>query len=115
MRTRTLLSQVLAVNIGLVAATALVAAELAPVRASGVASPSREMLIVLAVAGAVFASPLRRPKRLNPLDRLLDTMDRVDLPSPGQRACAPENAPREIERLTADFTRMLERLEEERR
>src|SRR5262249_57796484 len=49
------------------------------------------------------------------LDRLLDTMDRVDLHSPGQRACAPENAPREIERLTADFNRMLERLEEERR
>ncbi|HEY2636463.1 MAG TPA: sensor histidine kinase, partial [Solirubrobacteraceae bacterium] len=46
---------------------------------------------------------------------LLDTMDRVDLHSPGQRACAPENAPREIERLTADFNRMLERLEEERR
>ena len=42
-------------------------------------------------------------------------MDRVDLTSPGQRACAPENAPREIERLTADFNRMLERLEEERR
>src|SRR5262249_15449208 len=48
------------------------------------------------------------------LDRLLDTMDRVDLHSPGQRACAPENAPREIERLTADFNRMLVRLEEER-
>ncbi len=115
MRTRTLLSQVLAVNTGLVAATALVAAALAPVRASGVASPSRALLIVLAVAGAVFANSLLLRKRLDPLDRLHDTMDRVDLHSPGQRACAPENAPREIERLTADFNRMLERLEEERR
>src|SRR6201991_4557731 len=114
MRTRTLLSQVLAVNIGLVAATALVAAALAPVRASGVASPSRALLIVLAVAGAVFANSLLLRKRLEPLDRLLDTMDRVDLHSPGQRACAPEGAPREIERLTADFNRMLERLEQER-
>src|SRR5262249_40122040 len=115
MRTRTLLSQVLAVNTGLVAATALVAAALAPVRASGVASPSRAALIVLAVAGAVFANSLLLRKRLEPLDRLLDTMDRVDLHSPGPRARAPENAPREIERLTADFNRMLERLEEERR
>src|SRR3954470_19063359 len=115
MRTRTLLSQVLYVNTGLVAATALVAAALAPVRASGVASPSRAALIALAVAGAVLANSLLLRKRLDPLDRLLDTMDRVDLHSPGQRACAPENAPREIERLTADFNRMLERLEEERR
>jgi two-component system sensor histidine kinase UhpB len=114
-RTRSLLSQVLYVNTGLVAATALVAAALAPVRASGVASPSRAALIVLAVAGAVFANSLLLRRRLEPLDRLLDTMDRVDLHSPGQRACAPENAPREIVRLTADFNRMLERLEEERR
>src|SRR5919202_6621050 len=115
MRTRTLLSQVLAVNTGLVAATAIVAAALAPVRASGIASPSRALLIVLAVAGAVLANSLLLRKRLRPLDRLLATMDRVDLASPGQRACAPENAPREIERLTADFNRMLARLEEERR
>src|SRR5919199_2558333 len=115
MRTRTLLSQVLAVNTGLVAATAIVAAVLAPVCGSGVASPSRILLIVLAVAGAVLANSLLLRKRLRPLDRLLATMDRVDLASPGQRACAPENAPREIERLTADFNRMLARLEEERR
>jgi two-component system sensor histidine kinase UhpB len=115
MRTRTLLSQVLAVNTGLVAATAIVAAMLAPVRASGVASPSRALLIVAAVAGAVLANSLLLRKRLRPLDRLLATMDRVDLASPGQRACAEENAPREIERLTADFNRMLTRLEEERR
>jgi two-component system sensor histidine kinase UhpB len=89
MRTRTLLSQVLAVNIGLVAATAIVA--------------------------AVLANSLLLRKRLQPLDRLLATMDRVDLASPGQRACAPENAPREIERLTADFNRMMGRLEHERR
>src|SRR3954449_10507080 len=113
MRTRTLLSQVLAVNIGLVAATAIVAALLAP--AGVAAAPSRAVLIVLAVAAAVLLNSLLLRRRLSPLDRLLATMDRVDLTSPGQRACAPENAPREIEHLTADFNRMLERLEEERR
>jgi two-component system sensor histidine kinase UhpB len=113
MRTRTLLSQVLAVNTGLVAATAMVAALLAP--AGVAAAPSRALVIVLAVAAAVLVNSLLLRRRLSPLDRLLHTMDRVDLASPGQRACAPENAPREIERLTADFNRMMERLEEERR
>jgi two-component system sensor histidine kinase UhpB len=113
MRTRTLLSQVLAVNTGLVAATAMVAALLAP--AGVAAAPSRALVIVLAVAAAVLLNSLLLRRRLSPLDRLLQTMDRVDLASPGQRACAPENAPREIERLTADFNRMMERLEEERR
>src|SRR3954453_18755945 len=111
MRTRTLLSQVLAVNTGLVAATALVAAVLGP---AGFAAPSRALLIGMAVAMAVLGNSLLLRRRLAPLDRLLQTMERVDLASPGQRACAPENAPREIEALTADFNRMLERLEVER-
>ena len=108
MRKRTLLTQVLAVNIGLVTATAIVAALIAP--AGVAATPSRALLIVLAVASAVLLNSLLLRRRLAPLDRLLATMDRVDLASPGQRACVPENAPREIERLTADFNRMLERL-----
>jgi two-component system, NarL family, sensor histidine kinase UhpB len=113
MRTRTLLSQVLAVNTPLVAATAMVAALLAS--AGVAAAPSRAVVIVLAVAAAVLLNSVLLRRRLAPLDRLLATMDRVDLASPGQRACAPGNAPREIERLTADFNRMLDRLEEERR
>jgi two-component system sensor histidine kinase UhpB len=114
MRTRTLLSQVLAVNTGLVAATAIVAALLAPDSTQGVASTQRLLLIVLAVVSAVLLNSLLLRQRLAPLDRLLETMGSVDLASPGQRAAAPPNAPREIERLTADFNRMLERLEQER-
>ena len=77
MRTRTLLSQVLAVNIGLVAATAIVAALLAP--AGVAATPSRALLIGLAVAAAVLLNSLLLRRRLAPLDRLLETMERVDL------------------------------------
>jgi two-component system sensor histidine kinase UhpB len=114
MRTRTLLSQVLAVNTGLVAATAIVAALLAPDNTQDVASAQRLLLIGLAVVSAVLLNSLLLRQRLAPLERLLETMERVDLASPGQRAGAPPNAPREIERLTADFNRMLERLEHER-
>jgi two-component system sensor histidine kinase UhpB len=114
MRTRSLLSQVLAVNTALVAATAIIAALLAPDNAGDVAAAQRLVLIALAVVSAVLLNSLLLKRRLAPLDRLLDTMERVDLASPGQRASASPNAPREIERLTADFNRMLARLEEER-
>jgi two-component system sensor histidine kinase UhpB len=115
MRTRTLLSQVLAVNTALVALTAIVAAVLAPHAAGDLTSLQRLLPIGLAVASAVLLNSLLLRRRLEPLDRLLHTMERVDLASPGQRATAPPNAPREIERLTADFNRMLARLEDERR
>jgi two-component system sensor histidine kinase UhpB len=114
MRSRTLLSQVLAVNTALVTATALIAALLAPEDASDVASLRRLILIALAVVSAVLLNSLLLKQRLRPLDRLVETMDRVDLASPGQRAQTSAGAPREIERLTADFNRMLARLEEER-
>ena len=88
MRTRSLLSQVLAVNTALVAATAIVAAVLAPDNAGDVAAAQRLLLIALAVVSAVLLNSLLLKRRLAPLDRLLHTMERVDLASPGQRASA---------------------------
>src|SRR5262245_39755355 len=114
MRTRSLLSQVLAVNTALVTGTALVAAILAPEDTHDVASVQRLVLIGLAVVSAGLVNTLLLRQRLRPLDKLVQTMDRVDLASPGQRATVAANAPREIERLTHDFNRMLSRLEEER-
>src|ERR1700742_2717513 len=114
MRSRPLLSQVLAVNTALVTATATVAALLAPEDTNDVASAQRVVLIGLAVVSAVLLNTLLLRQRLRPLDKLVATMDRVDLASPGQRATVVANAPREIERLTHDFNRMLARLEEER-
>src|SRR3954454_712514 len=114
MRTRTLLSQVLAVNSGLVAATAIMAAILAPEKAGDVAAIQPLLLIGLAVVGAVLLNTILLKRRLAPLDRLIDTMERVDLASPGQRPKAHHTAPREIQRLTAGLDRMLTRLEDER-
>ena len=114
MRKRSLLSQVLAVNTALVAATAVVAALLAPENTGDLAAAHRLLMIALAVVSAVLLNTLLLKRRLAPLDRLLATMERVDLASPGLGASAAPNAPREFERLTADFNRMLARLEEER-
>ncbi len=108
MRTRSLLNQVLAVNAALVAATAVVSALLAPKDTRGL------ILIGIAIVSAVLVNTLLLKRRLVPLEDLLMTLERVDPSSPGQRATAPVNAPREVTLLTAGFNRMLARLEEER-
>ena len=97
MRTRTLLTQVLAVNTALVAGTAIVAAIIARGRFEDVFSLQRMLLLGLAVASAVLLNSLLLRRRLRPLERLLHTMERVDLSRPGQRAAtpaAPSSAPR---------------------
>src|ERR1700741_1501243 len=108
MRTRSLLNQVLAVNAALVAATAIVSALLAPKDTRGL------ILIGIAIVSAVLVNTLLLRRRLIPLEGLLTTLQRGDPSSPGQRAIAPRNAPREVELLTAGFNRMLARLEQER-
>src|SRR3954465_13379274 len=115
MRTRTLLTQVLAVNTALVAGTAIVAAIIARGRFEDVFSLQRMLLLGLAVASAMLLNSLLLRRRLRPLERLLHTMERVDLSRPGQRAATPAGAATGVERLTADFNRMMARLEEERR
>jgi two-component system, NarL family, sensor histidine kinase UhpB len=114
MRTRSLLSQVLAVNTVLVTVTAFVAALLAPDQAGGLASLQRDLLIGVAVVTAVLVNTLLLRHRLKPLEHLVETMERIDLMSPGQRATVIPNATRDIQRLTAAFNRMLARVEEER-
>ena len=115
MRTRTLLSQVLAVNTFLVALTAFVAALIARDRLEDAASIEGLLLIALAVFIVVLLNSILLRRRLEPMGRLVDTMSSVDLTTPGKRADVSKNAADEVRRLSADFNRMLERLEQERR
>jgi two-component system, NarL family, sensor histidine kinase UhpB len=115
MRSRTLLSQVLAVNTFLVALTAFVAALIARDRLEDAASIEGLLLIVLAVFIVVLLNSILLRRRLEPMGRLVDTMSSVDLMSPGKRADVSKGAADEVRRLSADFNRMLERLEQERR
>ena len=48
-------------------------------------------MIGLAVVSAVLVNTLLLKRRLAPLDRLMATMERVDLASPGQRATAHQS------------------------
>jgi two-component system, NarL family, sensor histidine kinase UhpB len=115
MRQRTLLTQVLAVNTGLVAVTAFVAAVVARDRLREATSEEGLLLIALAVFSAVLLNSILLRRRLAPIERLVQTMSRVDLTAPGMRANVSRRAASEVQRLGADFNRMLARLEQERR
>jgi two-component system, NarL family, sensor histidine kinase UhpB len=115
MRPRTLLTQVLAVNTALVALTAFLAALVARDQLKDAVSTEGLLLIALAVFGAVLLNSILLRRRLEPMGRLVETMSSVDLASPGKRADVSDNAAEEVRRLSADFNRMLERLEHERR
>jgi two-component system, NarL family, sensor histidine kinase UhpB len=115
MRSRTLLTQVLFVNTVLVAITAFVAAVVARDRLEDAASIEGLLMIGLAVCGAVLLNSILLRRRLEPIERLVETMSSVDLASPGKRSDVTRGAASEVRRLSADFNRMLERLEHERR
>jgi two-component system sensor histidine kinase UhpB len=115
MRQRTLLTQVLAVNTMLVALVAIFAALVTRDRLSEAMSTQGLLMIVIAILSAVLLNSLLLRRRLAPIEQLVDTMSRVDLSSPGTRAKVARKAAREVQRLAADFNRMLARLEEERR
>jgi two-component system, NarL family, sensor histidine kinase UhpB len=115
MRPRTLLTQVLAVNTALVALTAFVAALVARDQLKDATSAEGLLLIALAVSGVILLNSILLRRRLEPMGRLVETMSSVDLATPGKRADVSANAAEEVRRLSADFNRMLERLEHERR
>ncbi len=115
MRSRTLLSQVLAVNAALVTLTACVAVVVARGGVQEAVRADELLLMALAVSTVVLLNSLLLRRRLEPIDRLVGFMSSVDLAFPGRRATVAHGAAREVERLTADFNRMLERLEAERR
>jgi len=115
MRSRTLLTQVLAVNTVLVAITAFVAAIVARDQLDGAVSLEGLLMIALAVSGVILLNSILLRRRLEPMDRLVDTMSSVDLVSPGTRADVSRGAASEVKRLSSDFNRMLARLEDERR
>jgi two-component system sensor histidine kinase UhpB len=115
MRQRTLLTQVLVVNIVLVAVTAFVAAVVARERFKEALSIQGLLLLLLAVFSVILLNSLLLRRRLEPMGRLVKTMSAVDLSTPGMRADVSPGASSEVSRLTADFNRMMGRLEHERR
>jgi two-component system sensor histidine kinase UhpB len=116
MKSRSLLVQVLSVNLLVVAATTVVAAIALNARV-GSALRGREMLVLgLALLATLLGNWLLLRRRFIPLDRLISAMEQVDLATPDKQLVACDRVDSsEAHRLEAAINRMLARLEAARR
>lgn len=116
MRARNLLTQVLFVNLLLIAA-ATVAAWVATSPANELREGGAAGLVLgLALSATIAANVFLLARRFQPFETLADEMERVDLSRP--RTTPDQGAiggSEEVERLERSFRRMLARLEAERR
>src|SRR5436305_13804979 len=106
MRTRTLLVQVLSVNLLLVAGTTLVAA-IALNEHVDSAVQGREMLVLgLALIATLLGNWLLLRRRFTPLDRLISSMEQIDLATPDRQQVASDRIDSaEAHRLAAAINR----------
>jgi two-component system sensor histidine kinase UhpB len=116
MKTRSLLAQVLAVNLLLVAVTGLIATIAVDAHLTNV-TRGREILVLgLAVLATFAGNWLLLRRRFDPLSKMISAMEQVDLAAPDQTTLrSPMADTAEVQRLNAAFRRMIARLEAERR
>jgi two-component system, NarL family, sensor histidine kinase UhpB len=109
-----LLTQVLAVNAALIAATVLAATVVVHLDPDAVADRRRLGLLGCAILATVLVNGLVLRRRFAPLEQLIAAMERVDFAA--RRAPAPPRRGEvdEVARLRQAFDRMLDRLDGER-
>ena len=117
MRRRDLLTQVLVVNLLLIAAAVIVTAIATNSEQGLLKTPEAGLVLGGAVALTIIFNVILLQRRFRPLEELVDQMERADLSRPGANLSEAPAAggPQEVERLHQAFRRMLERLEAERR
>ncbi len=108
---RSLFWRVFAVNAGLLGAVAALLL-LSPVEIDAPVRRTQALVIVGGLVVGVIANALLLRRAVDPLERLAQRMETVDLLRPGQRLPVDRND--EIGRVLAAFNRMLDRLERER-
>jgi len=109
-----LLTQVLAVNALLVAATVLAGTVMVHVDPGAVADPRRLALLACALLATVLVNGLVLRRRFAPLEHLIAAMEAVDLSGRGGPAPAARGEVQEVTRLRQAFDRMVERVDTER-
>ncbi len=116
MRRPALLTQVLLVNLLLVV-VAVVMAVIAANADTDLLDTQSGIVLGLAVALTIVFNVLLIQRRFQPLEQLVDQMERADLSRPGANLRDGDTpaGPEEVVRLHQAFARMLERLEAERR
>ena len=116
MRSRSLLTQVLTINVLLIVATALLATIAIGANASNLVKGGELGVLTLALAATLLGNWLLLRRRFKPLDDLIRRMEEVDLTSPGAPHPGRWQADSsEVRRLQSAFDRMISRLEAQRR
>ncbi len=112
MKSRSLLVQVLSVNLLLVAGTTLVAAIALDHHARS-AFPGREMVVLgLALIATLLGNWLLLRRRFIPIERLISAMEQIDLATSNRQLLTEDRIDSsEAQRLAAAINRMLARLE----
>lgn len=113
MRKPSLLTQILAVNALLLSAAVPGAVALSRMEIGGDGA-HQALAAVAAILATILVNGFVVRRRLWPLERLIATMERVDLQNPGARVDIPEADSEDVVRLHHAFNRMLDRLEQER-
>ena len=114
MRKPSLLTQILAVNTLLITATVLAAVAVAQLDLGDADTRRQAMILTAGILATILVDAMVLRRRLQPLERLTEVMERVDLAQPGERAQVPEADSADVVRLHHAFNRMLDRLEAER-
>jgi two-component system, NarL family, sensor histidine kinase UhpB len=115
MKPRSLLVQVLAVNLLLVAGTVLVATVAVDLHFAELERGREAIVLGLAILATLLGNWLLLRRRFAPLERMISTMEAVDLAAPHEETIEAVVDSAEVERLSAAFRRMIARLETERR
>jgi two-component system sensor histidine kinase UhpB len=116
MKSRSLLTQVLVVNLLLIAATVLLATVALNANLSRVVRGREAEVLGLALLATMLGNWLVLRRRFKPLDELISAMEQIDLATPGQRFPAQlRGDSSDVQRLEFAFERMIARLEAHRR
>jgi two-component system sensor histidine kinase UhpB len=114
MRKHALVSQILAINSVLIAATVVAASTATPLHLHTAHDRRQGLILIAAVLATILVNGLVLRRRFAPLEQLLETMERVDVARPGTRVAVSRSDSRDVVRLHDAFNRMLSRLEHER-
>jgi two-component system sensor histidine kinase UhpB len=116
MKSRSLLAQVLAINLLLVAGTMVVATVAIDAHFTSLTRGREWLVLGLASVATLAGNWLLLHRRFEPLERLISTMETIDLSSTAEAATPPVHVDiAEVKRLDAAFHRMISRLEAERK
>src|SRR5207302_9672718 len=116
LRSRSLLTQVLTINVLLIVATGLLATIAVNASAANLVKGRDLIVLGLALAATLLGNWLLLRRRFKPLDDLIRAMEEIDLVASGAKRSGRSQADSsEVRRLQNAFERMAARLEAQRR